>query len=59
MRGRNIQMMPPLKDLDKKKDQQDPNSLNCSQKESKGKLDTARKMKKKKNLETDAQNFSI
>lgn len=45
MTGRNIQMMPPLKDLDKKKDQQDPNSLNCSQKESKGKLDTARKMK--------------
>lgn len=57
MTGRNIQMMPPLKDLDKKKDQRDPNSLNCSQKESKGKLDTARKMKK--NLVTDAQNFSI
>lgn len=35
-------MKPPLKDLDKKKDHQDPNSLNCSQKESKGKLDTAR-----------------
>lgn len=41
-------MMPPLKDLDKKKDQQDPNSLTCSQKESKGKLDTAGKLKKKK-----------
>lgn len=58
MTGRNIQMMPPLKDLDKKKDQQDPNSLTCSQKESKGKLDTAGKLKKK-NLVTDAQNFSI
>ena len=50
-------MMPPLKDLDKKKDQQDPNSLNCSQKESKGKLDTARKMKKKKKLRNRCSEF--
>jgi hypothetical protein len=35
--------MSPLKDLDKKKHQKDPNFLNCNQKEPMGKLDTARK----------------
>lgn len=45
-------MMAPLKDLDKKKDHQDPNSLNCSQKLSKGKLDTA---ENKRKLEIDLE----
>jgi len=43
---RVIQVMSPLKDLDKKKHQKDPNFLNCNQKEPMGKLDTARKQKK-------------
>lgn len=49
-------MIPPLKDLDKKKDHQDSNSLNYSQKLSKGKLDTA---ENKRKLEIDLENFSI
>lgn len=47
--------MLPLKDLYKKKDWQDPNSLNCNQKESKGKLDTARKQM---NLSESNANYS-
>jgi hypothetical protein len=34
--------MSPLKDLDKKKHQKDPNFLNCNRKEPMEKLDTAR-----------------
>lgn len=45
--------MQPLKDLYKKKDWQDPNSLNSSQKESKEILDTARKDKKLSNRSTE------
>jgi hypothetical protein len=46
-------MMQPLKDLYKKKDRKDPNTLNSSQKESKEILDTARKEKKLSNRCTE------
>lgn len=44
--GCRILKIPPLKDLDRKKGQQDPISLNCNQKGSKGKQDTERNKKK-------------